>query len=92
MLSGIVFCIIAILRILCPSTGFIVGSAINASFTRSVFIIFMFVIMKLMLCCCGVLFLFSVKHTLDRASATGIVFLGLYLTWMSNFRHFSMNN
>ena len=35
---------------------------------------------------------FSVKHTLDRASATGIVFLGLYLTWMSSFRHFSMNH
>ena len=42
--------------------------------------------------CCGVPFLFSVKHTLNRASATRIVFLGLYLTWMSNFRYFSMNH
>ena len=72
--------------------GFIVGSAINAAFTRSVFIISMFVIMKLMLCHCGISFLFSVKHTLDRASATGVVFLGLYFTWMSNTRHFSMNH
>ena len=71
---------------------FIVGSAINAAFTCSVFIISMFVIMKLMLCHCGIPFLFSVKHTLDRASATGVVFLGLYLTWMSNTRHFSMNH
>ena len=40
-----------ILCILCPSTGFIVGSAVNASFTCTVFIIFMFVIRKLLLWC-----------------------------------------
>ena len=46
---------------------------------------------KLMLCCIGIPFLFSLKHTLDRASITGIAFFGLYLTWMTNFRHFRMN-
>ena len=89
VLSGIVFCIMAILCILCPSTGSLLGQLLMPLLPV---LCLLFPCLSLWSWCCGVPFLFSVKHTLDRASATGIVFLGLYLTWMSNIGHFNMNH